>query len=647
MAVELATAYVSIIPSTDGIKGQLQKGMSGPIDKVGKESGSRLGGVMVGMAGKAMKAGGLAVAATFATSLVKGFGRLRAIDDARFKLEGLGHDAGTVDQIMSDALGSVKGTAFGLGDAATIAASAVASGIKPGKELEKTLSLTGDAASIAGTTLGEMGSIFGKVAAGNRLSMEEVNQLADRGVPIMQWLADSYGVSALEARKMVESGQVDFARFQSAIETNIGGAALTAGESFGGSFANMGAAVGRFGAVLLGPIFGSAPEVFGNITSVVDRLTERVGPLAERFGVWLPQAFETVQSVVGPIIATVSGWISGFGQSNSETGTWLAETWAKVRSTFQSAFDAVSAIVAFGTSAVRQMWDRFGTHILSFITTTWNNVKRVIDGALSIIKGIFDVFAGVFTGDWSRVWDGIKGIVSGVWNVIRGVVSQAINAVKTILGGVLATISLLWSGTWNTIKTALSAVWDGIKSTVSDSIDSVMESVRGLKDDVVGFFSGAKDWLVDAGKNIVQGLIDGIGSMVRALGDKISSVVSSITDRLPGSPVKKGPLKVLNRGQAGAQIVKMLAEGMGAEVGTLARMADAAARAAMPGGTVSGPRIRAARFGAYTPPDSSQADWLRQQMDRRTQQKIAHALENLTTVPLVTAFRRVELAAGI
>ena len=67
-------------------------------------------------------------------ALFKGGQRLVAIDDATNKLEGLGHSAKEVQRIMDNALASVKGTAFGLDEAATTAAGAVASGIQPGKQ---------------------------------------------------------------------------------------------------------------------------------------------------------------------------------------------------------------------------------------------------------------------------------------------------------------------------------------------------------------------------------------------------------------------------------------------------------------------------------------------------------------------------------
>src|SRR5690606_5656008 len=99
---------------------------------------------------------GVTAGAALSASLVKGFGRLTAIEEAQAKLTGLGHSAESVRTIMDNALASVKGTAFGLDEAATVAASAVAAGIKPGQDLRRVLGLVADTSSIAGSSMGEM-----------------------------------------------------------------------------------------------------------------------------------------------------------------------------------------------------------------------------------------------------------------------------------------------------------------------------------------------------------------------------------------------------------------------------------------------------------------------------------------------------------
>src|SRR5690606_12123789 len=225
-------------------------------------AGRRLAGALGSTLKKTAIGVGAVAGAALSASLVKGFGRLTAIEEAQAKLTGLGHGAQSVRTIMDNALGAVRGTAFGLDEAATTAASAVAAGIKPGKDLRRVLGLVADTASIAGSSMGEMGAIFNKVAAANRLTMAEVNQLSDRGVPIMQMLAEQFGVTASEAAKMVSQGKVTFADFAQALETNVAGAALSSGDTTRGAFANMMAAAGRFGASLLEGVFPVTKKVF-------------------------------------------------------------------------------------------------------------------------------------------------------------------------------------------------------------------------------------------------------------------------------------------------------------------------------------------------------------------------------------------------
>src|SRR5690606_28688842 len=113
----------------------------------------------------------------------------------------------------------------------------------------------GDAAVIARVPLSEMGQIFGQVLANGRAMTQELNRLQDRGIPILQWLADEFGTTTVAMRQMVAEGVVDSQTYLRAIENNIAGAALESGETTRGAFANMRAAMSRFGEAMVREIF--------------------------------------------------------------------------------------------------------------------------------------------------------------------------------------------------------------------------------------------------------------------------------------------------------------------------------------------------------------------------------------------------------
>lgn len=244
-------------------------------DKGAKEaqsSLSKLGDKVAGVGKAAVIAAGVAGVGALTVALTKGFGRLVDIDNATAKLRGLGNSAEDVASIMDSALASVKGTSFGLGEAANIAANAVAAGIKPGQELTRYLTLTADAAAIAGVSLDEMGNTMNTVRTIGAAYNDSLQILAQKGIPIYTMLADELGITTEAVKTLASEGGISADLFEKVMEEKFGGAALAAGDTVEGSFKNMEAALGRLGAALLGTTFEALPETLGKITEGIDSL---------------------------------------------------------------------------------------------------------------------------------------------------------------------------------------------------------------------------------------------------------------------------------------------------------------------------------------------------------------------------------------
>jgi tape measure domain-containing protein len=342
VATELGTGYVSIVAETSKLEAGIKKALKGSsthADAVGRDIGTRMsaqassslssgmrsvGAVGAKALGGAMLLGvgaaAAGVSAAFGAALTKGFDRLKSIDDAKFKLKALGNSAKDVQGVMDSALASVKGTAFGLGDAATIAASAIAAGVAPGQELTKYLTLTADAAAVAGTSLSDMGMIINQVRTTGSAYTEDLNQLAGRGIPIYQWLGKEAGVAAGAVKKLAADGQISSAMLEAAIEKNIGGAAKTMGESFSGSVANAQAALGRLGEAFLKPVFNQAPGGISSITEALDGMTTWInnnqGTIVSFWAAIGQAAVSTAQAVmqaVGEMTVAFGQLVGGIG----------------------------------------------------------------------------------------------------------------------------------------------------------------------------------------------------------------------------------------------------------------------------------------------------------------------------------------------
>lgn len=205
---DVGTGWVSIVPKMGDfsqVRKQLDKAIVAPSQSWGEQMGNKITSGLK----KTVKVGAIAVTAAAGVSAGKafsdGFNRLASTDRAEKALEGLGYKGNEITQIMGNVNKSIEGTSFLMGDTAQVASVMLGSGIKPGQELQDTLSHVADAAAHSNTSIGEMGSIWSKVAARGHVDGEVMAQLMDRGIGLQDQLAKQMGVSkdAVADRKSV------------------------------------------------------------------------------------------------------------------------------------------------------------------------------------------------------------------------------------------------------------------------------------------------------------------------------------------------------------------------------------------------------------------------------------------------------------
>nr|DAM79378.1 MAG TPA: tail tape measure [Caudoviricetes sp.] len=388
--VELANAWVNIIPNTSKIAPAI-KSAFGEVEPAVQKKGSSIGSGLSSAMGKALKVGaasvGVAAGAALGGAITKGFGRLTAIEGAQAKLRGLGSDANEVSGIMDNALAAVKGTANGLGEAATVSAQMVAAGIKPGQQLEQTLKTVGDTAAIAGRSMEDVGLIFGSVAARGKLQGDDMLQLMSAGVPVLQLLAEETGKTSEEVSDMVSKGEIDFATFERAMRNGVGGAALEMGNTFQGALANMGAAMGRFGATLLQPFYDSAPALMTSVGGIFDAMGDAVAPAMEQIGTLLTPAFESLGKIidtsVAPAMADFAGWLGDVAVKITEVAV-DPENWRTLGDLFGSLRDAA---VELGPS-LGNLVVSFAQITASISVATWQALAAVLNALAPLITTV-------------------------------------------------------------------------------------------------------------------------------------------------------------------------------------------------------------------------------------------------------------------
>ncbi|MGY3718882.1 phage tail protein, partial [Sutcliffiella cohnii] len=106
---------------------------------------------------------------------------------------------------------------------------------------------------------------------------------------------------------------------------------------------------------------------------------------------------------------------------------------------------------------------------LTIIKSIWGNIKGVITGALDIIMGAVKLFSGLLTGDFSKMWEGIKqmffGAIEFIWNLWN--LSFFGRITKGVVGFVKTFSTSLrngWTNAINGIKTFVSNAKNNFKS---------------------------------------------------------------------------------------------------------------------------------------------------------------------------------------
>jgi tape measure domain-containing protein len=198
-------------------------------------------------------------------------------------------------------------TPFQIENVANAARQLIASGTKV-SEVNDQLRFLGDIAATSGVTIEEIAAIFAKVNAKGKVELENLNQLAERGVPIFKALADATGLPA----DSLGAGAVSVEQFNDVLKSfaEEGGFAAGAMERLSET------AAGQFSTALDNLKLAGA-SIGELLLPAVNNLLQLIIKLSQSFAALSPNTKGLILEMglllgsIGPLVMAIPNLISG------------------------------------------------------------------------------------------------------------------------------------------------------------------------------------------------------------------------------------------------------------------------------------------------------------------------------------------------
>lgn len=548
----VASAYVQIVPSAEGIKGSLMQALGGEASSAGESIGSTLVGKIKGVIAAAGIGAAIGKTLTEGAALQQSIGGVETL----FK-----DSANTIKQYAAQAYSTAGVSANSYMEQVTSFSATLLQGLggdtaAAAEYANMAIVQMSDNANKMGTDIGSIQWAYQGFAKDNYTMLDNLklgyggtqSEMArlinDSGV-----LGDTVEVTAQTVKdvpfnKIIEAIQV--------IQDNLGITGTTAHEAattFSGSLASMQAAASNvMGALMLGQDL--KPALNGLATTMTTFLVGNLLPALWNILSALPSALVTFIQSLGPQLATqlqtfVSGIVPQLTAGITQTGPQLLASAQGLLAQFQTAVTTyLPTLLSSGVQIVQQIVTGVTTGLPSLLQTAtslasqflstlvngWAQIQvaayqivpLIVDGILQTLPSLLSTagklmtsFVGVLLAQLPSVLSaGVQMVVQIVQAVAQNlpqIASAALSVVSRFVSMILANLPQI-------LQTGISLIGQlvaGIIQAIPDVIAAIPQIIGGIVDTFLSY-----DWAglgVDIVSGIGQGILDAGGSIVNAI----------------------------------------------------------------------------------------------------------------------------------
>lgn len=532
--IELAKAYVQIVPSAEGIQGSISHIMGGEASAAGESAGTLLGTKLVGTLKKVITAAGIGKVISdslnLGGALQQSIGGIETLFGAGGRsIEEYAKSVGKSVDAVKDEYASLMQSQQTVFNNAAQAYRTV--GLSANEYMEQTTSFaasllssvskdTNAAAQLANMAMVDMADNANKMGTDMASIQNAYQGFAKQNYTMLDNLKLGYGGTKAEMQRLLTDAEKlsgvhyelgNLADMYSAIhviqtEMDITGTtAKEAATTLTGSFAAMKAA---------------AQNVLGDWSTGAD-LTAPMQALADTARTFLQG---NLLPMIGNVLAGIPQLVYGLVPEVLQTGTELVSSLAAGFAQGIPAFlsTALPQLLSF-TEELRANAGQFVDAGLNCITQLLNGLIAGLPQLIAYVPDIIINIAGIINDNMPKILaQGVSIIVQLIAGIIQAVPSLLANW-KKILQAVLSVISAI---NWLNIgKNILTSVANGVKSMGSSMLTAFK-----------GGFSSALSWIkslpaqaVKWGKNLIQSFIKGLTGKGNVVSNAATAVTAGIS----------------------------------------------------------------------------------------------------------------------
>ena len=290
-------------------------------------------------------------------------------------------------------------------------------------------------------------------------------------------------------------------------------------EWLGGHIPEVTIAVSGLGAVIAAMNWGTISSKIAMVKGALVKLAAALG------GVSLP-AIAIIAVITAVALAFTNLW-----KNNEEFRNKITAIWDGIKAKFdefgQGIVDRLNALgFEFEdiTEVMKAVWDGFCEVLAPIFEGVFQQISNILNEALDILTGLFDIFAGIFTGDWDMVWQGVQEVFGAVWDFVVATFENWISTFTSLADTVLGWFGTDWETVWTNVKTFFSDTWNAISSFFSGILTGIKTFFTDTWNAIVSFFSG-----------ILSGIYSNVTGTMTEIHDTFTNIWDSITGFLSGA----------------------------------------------------------------------------------------------------------------